>query len=205
MKRKRKKNVQVNKILIIIVVIIILGIVVFFQTRPKLQVVSVVSQIEDYDYYLESNRNKLYRKYYDDLKEEINNNKIDEEKYAKLIASLFIIDYYTLNNKVTNKDIGGIQFVHSDIRDKFINESANTVYKYIKHNLYGTRKQKLPEVEDVEVTNIENVKYKNGSLKDDNGYIVTVKTVYVKDYNYPTEIKLTLIHENNKLSIVEIN
>ena len=50
MTRKRKKEVQRNRILVIIIVIIVLGVAVFFQTRPKLQVVSVVSEIEDYNY-----------------------------------------------------------------------------------------------------------------------------------------------------------
>ena len=204
MKKKRKKGVSISRILIIMAVIIILGIVVFFQTRPKLQVVTVSSQIADYNYYLESNATKLYKKYYEQLKEELNDKKIDEEEYVKLVASLFVIDYYTLNNKVTNKDIGGVQFIHSELQDRFINESANTIYKYINHNLYGTRKQKLPEVSNVDIKKIENIKYKNGNYKDDSGYLVTTKIEYVKDYDYPKEVLLSLIHENNKLVIVEV-
>lgn len=204
MKRKRKKEVQKSRILIIIVVIIILGIVVFFQTRPKLQIVTVSSQIDDYNYYLESNATKLYVKYYNNLKEELVDKKIDEEEYAKLVASLFVIDYYTLNNKVTNKDIGGVQFIHSELQDKFINESANTIYKYINNNLYGNRKQKLPEVSNIDIVKVENIKYKSGNYKDDSGYLVTVKIEYVKDYEYPKEVSISLIHEDNKLVIVEV-
>lgn len=204
MKRKRKKEVQKSRILIIIVVIIILGIVVFFQTRPKLQVVTVSSQIDDYNYYLESNATKLYVKYYNNLKEELVDKKIDEEEYAKLVASLFVIDYYTLNNKVTNKDIGGVQFIHSELQDKFINESANTIYKYINNNLYGNRKQKLPEVSNIDIVKVENIKYKSGNYKDDSGYLVTVKIQYIKDYEYPKEVSISLIHEDNKLVIVEV-
>ena len=204
MKRKRKKEVQKSRILIIIVVIIILGIVVFFQTRPKLQVVTVSSQIDDYNYYLESNATKLYVKYYNNLKEELVDKKIDEEEYAKLVASLFVIDYYTLNNKVTNKDIGGVQFIHSELQDKFINESANTIYKYINKNLYGNRKQKLPEVSNIDIVKVENIKYKSGNYKDDNGYLIKVRIEYVKDYEYPKEVSISLIHEDNKLVIVEV-
>ena len=203
MNKKKKKEVQKNRIIIIILIIITLIVVIFFKTRPKLQVISVVSEITDYNYYVESNASKIYKKYYNELEEELSTNKIDEENYAMLISKLFIVDYYSLNNKITNKDIGGVQFVHSELKDKFIEESSETIYKYIKNNLYGTRNQKLPEVSSVDIENIENIKYKNGNFKDDSGYKVTTKVNYIKDYDYPKEVKLTLIHENNKLVIVE--
>ena len=203
MNKKKKKEVQKNRILVIILIIIVLGVAIFFQTRPKLQVVSVVSKISDYDYYLESNATKVQKKYYNELEAELVDNKIDEENYAKLISKLFIVDYYSLNNKITNKDIGGVQFIHSELKEKFISESSNTIYKYIKNNLYGTRKQGLPEVSSVDIESIENIKYKNGNFKDDSGYKVTTKINYIKDYDYPNEVVLTLIHENNKLVIVE--
>ncbi len=203
MNKKKKKEVQKNRIIIIILIIITLIVVIFFKTRPKLQVISVVSEITDYNYYVESNASKIYKKYYNELEEELSTNKIDEENYAMLISKLFIVDYYSLNNKITNKDIGGVQFVHSELKDKFIEESSETIYKYIKNNLYGTRNQKLPEVSSVDIENIENIKYKNGNFKDDSGYKVITKINYIKDYDYPKEVELTLIHENNKLVIVE--
>ena len=203
MKKQKKKEVQKNRILVVILIIIILVLVVFFRTRPKLQVVSMVSTIDDYDYYIESNATKIERKYYKELEEELSDDKVDEENYAKLVSKLFIVDYYSLNNKITNKDIGGVQFIHSELRDKFINESSNTIYKYIENNLYGTRKQKLPEVSSVDIEKVESTKYKSNKFKDDNGYKVLTKVNYAKDYDYPKELKLTLIHENNKLVIVE--
>jgi hypothetical protein len=203
MNKKKKKEIHKNRILVIALIIIILGLVVFFQTRPKLQVVSVVSKIENYDYYIESNATKIERRYYKELEDELSDNKVDEDNYAKLVSKLFIVDYYSLNNKITNKDIGGVQFIHSGLRDKFINESSNTIYKYIENNLYGTRKQKLPEVSSVDIEKVENIKYKNSNFKDDNGYKVIAKVNYIKDYDYPKELKLTLIHEDNKLVIVE--
>lgn len=203
MNKKRKKEVQKNRILVIGLIIIVLGVVVFFHTRPKLQVVSVVSKIEDYDYYIESNATKAYKKYYKELEDELSDNKIDEVKYAELVSKLFIVDYYSLNNKVTNKDIGGVQFIHSELKDKFIIESSNTIYKYLKNNLYGMRKQKLPEVSSIDIESVENIKYKNGEIKDNSSYKVKAKINYVKNYDYPKELELTLIHENNKLVIVE--
>ena len=78
------------------------------------------------------------------------------------------------------------------------------MYKYIKSNLYGNRKQKLPEVNDVEIKSIKQISYKNNNYQDNSGYQVEVNINYVTDYDYPKEVTLTLIHEENKLVIVEI-
>ena len=202
----KKKNIkkQRSKTIIVILIIIVIIAVVFFQTRSNLNVVSVVEEIDDYNYYLESNATRIYKKYYKELKEELKDNKIDEENYASLISKLFIIDFYTLNNKVTNKDIGGVQFIHSDLKEKFTQEAINSIYKYVKSNVYNNRKQRLPEVNNVKVISIENIKYNYHGYSDDNAYKVDCEIGYVKDYNYPTKITLGIIHENNKLVIVEI-
>ncbi len=204
MKKNKKTKVKKTRLLAVVLVVCILLGIFIFKTRNDLQVVSVVSVIDTYQYTMESNTTRIYKKYFKELESELEDNKIDEKNYASLVAKLFTIDYYTLNNKVTNKNIGGVQFIHSSLRDSFIDKSSTTIYKYIKNNLYGNRKQKLPEVNNVEITNIKNVKYKNKNFTDDSAYEVTVKISYVNDYDYPENVTLTLIHEENKLSIVEI-
>ena len=204
MNKKRKKKLKVKRVLLFFIVVLVLGVIVFFQTRPRLQVVSVVSNIDGYNNYIESNATNIYKKYYSELEKELLDNKIDEEKYASLISKLFIIDFYTLNNKVTNKDIGGVQFIHSNLKDSFINDSSNTVYKYVKENLYGTRKQNLPEVKDVNIDKIDSVRYKNNEYSDNNGYYVKTSVSYKKNLDYPKTVELYLIHEDNKLVIVEM-
>lgn len=203
---KKNKKIKINKgrvLAVILVIGVLLGFF-YFKTRIKLQVVTVVSEIGDYNYVLESNATRIFKKYYKELEKELDDNKIDEENYASLISKLFIIDYYTLNNKVTNKNIGGVQFIHSNLKDSFITEASNTVYKYVKNNLYGNRKQKLPEVNDVEIETINEIKYEKIGYKDDIAYEVIVKVGYVNDYDYPEMVVLTIIHEDNKLVIVEI-
>lgn len=202
-KTKKNKTKKIRVLAVILIIGVISGLF-YFRSRKELQIVSVVSEIDNYNYYLESNTTRIYKKYYKDLEEELSDNKIDEEKYAQLVAELFSIDYYTLNNKVTNKNIGGVQFIHSKLKDKFISESSNTVYKYIKNNLYNNRHQQLPEVNNVEIKDIKQIKYNKKDYKDDSAYEITVSISYVKDYNYPTSVKITVIHENNKLVIVEI-
>ncbi|MCI5967663.1 MAG: hypothetical protein MRZ42_04705 [Tenericutes bacterium] len=204
MAKVKKNKIKKGRVLVVILLIgVILGLF-YLKNRKELQVVSVVSEIDSYNYYLESNSTRIYKKYYKELENELKDNKVDEEKYAQLVAELFSIDYYTLNNKVTNKNIGGVQFIHSNLKDKFISDSSNTVYKYIKNNLYKNRHQQLPEVNSVVVKDLKQIKYNKKDYKDDSAYEVTVSIGYVKNYDYPTSLTITLIHENNKLVIVEI-
>lgn len=203
---KKNKKIKIRKGRVLAVILVIGGLLGFFyfKTRDELQVVTVVGQIDSYNYTLESNATRIYKKYYKELEDELEDNKVDEKNYASLIAKLFVIDYYTLNNKVTNKNIGGVQFIHSNLKDSFISSASTTVYKYVKSNLYGNRKQKLPEVNKAEVEEIKEIKYERDNYQDDSGYQVTVNVSYVNDYDYPEEVVLTIIHEENKLVIVEI-
>lgn len=205
MKKRKNKTSSFRKVLIIVLVIgTIIGLF-YYSNRKKLQVITIISSIDEYGYYLESNATDVYKKYYDELNSLLDKKEIDEKEYASLISKLFVIDFYTLNNKITNKNIGGVQFIHSNLKDKFIDESSNTIYKYVKSNLYGNRKQKLPEVKTVDVEKIDEIEYKNGDYKDDTGYEVVVDVKYVRNYDYPETVRLKLINENDKLVIVEIN
>ena len=206
MKKSRKRKEKRSPIIILILVFIVVVFVVwYFFFREKPIVVTVVSRIDDYNYFLDSNETRIYKKYYKELEEELEDNKVDEKKYAEIISKLFVIDFYTLTNKLTNQDIGGIQFIHSNLQNQFMTDASNTIYKYVKNNLTGSRRQKLPEVNKVEITNIEASKYENDNYQDDSSYQVSLKIGYVKDYDYPEEVTLTLIHEENKLVIVEVN
>ncbi len=204
MAKPKKSKLKKGRVLAVILIIgVILGLF-YLKNKKELQVVSVVSEIDSYNYYLESNSTRIYKKYYKELENELKDNKIDEEKYAQLVAMLFTIDYYTLNNKVTNKNIGGVQFIHSNLKERFISDSSNTVYKYVKNNLYKNRHQQLPEVNNVIVKEINKIKYNQKEYKDDSAYEVKLEIGYVKDYDYPKDITISIIHENNKLVIVEI-
>lgn len=204
MAKPKKSKLKKGRVLAVILIIGVISGLFYLKNKKELQVVSVVSEIDSYNYYLESNSTRIYKKYYKELENELKDNKIDEEKYAQLVAMLFTIDYYTLNNKVTNKNIGGVQFIHSNLKERFISDSSNTVYKYVKNNLYKNRHQQLPEVNNVIVKEINKIKYNQKEYKDDSAYEVKLEIGYVKDYDYPKDIIISIIHENNKLVIVEI-
>ena len=95
-------------------------------------------------------------------------------------------------------------FISTDYVDNFTLKASDTVYKYIEHNLYNDRDQNLPVVTSSSVNKLENVTYEYKSINDDNAYEVTVNLEYEEDLGYPTEIVLTLIHNDKKLEICEM-
>lgn len=205
MKKKRKRKVKQKPIILSIIILVLIVVVVwYFFFREKKIVVTVVSSIDEYNYYLDSNETRVYKKYYKELEKELEDKKIDEKNYAEIISKLFVIDFYTLTNKLTNQDIGGIQFVHTNLQERFKTEASSTVYKYLKNNLTGNRRQKLPEVKSVEVVENEMISYDENNYQDESAYQVKLNINYVKDLDYSEEVILTFIHEDNKLSLVEV-
>jgi hypothetical protein len=109
-----------------------------------------------------------------------------------------------LSNKVTNTNIGGVEFVHKEALETFKLAASDTMYKYIESNVYGERKQELPEVKEVTIANVLNQKFESEKVNDDLAYNVTLNIVYQKDLGYPKEVNLTLVHLENKLYVVQV-
>lgn len=144
---------------------------------------------------------KLYKDTFDSLGKVLDKEPIDYEEYAKYLSELFIIDFYTLDNKNDKNDIGGIQFIYDDLKDNFILNASDTVYKYIK-NITSSKNRQLPVVSKINVSDISENTYKIENTEY-SSYIVTLDWSYEKDYCYETSTKITLIKKDNKLFIVE--
>lgn len=201
-----RKNIDRIFLVLVLIVLLVLLVVYAFNTLKKKDEVEIVKidEITEYGYHLHENDTELFRDKFKELKIELSNENINEENYAKLVASLFSIDFYTLNNKVTNMDIGGVEYLYSGIKENFILKSSDTIYKYVKSNIYGDREQDLPIVSNVVIKSIENITFKYGDINDIDAYKVIVIIDYEKDMNYPKEVSLTIVHENDKLVIVEV-
>ena len=116
------------------------------------------------------------------------------KKCCKLSASL----------KISKNDIGGVQFIKSDYKNNFIFEASETVYKYIELNVYNDRTQKLPIVKSVDVKSINNTTYKYNDLMDDKAYKVTASWTYDSENDYQNKATFIFVHEDKKLSLVEM-
>ncbi len=190
---------------LILVVIIIIGVkfTLEFLVKDDKNVVTKkeLDSLELYGYTLDDYDSDLYKEYFNDLKGTLNSKEVNYEDYAKEIVKLFVSDFYTLDNKLTSSDIGGVEFIPSDMVENFKMHAGDTMYNHVKTNIYGDRVQKLPIVKSVEVTNIENITYTYKD-KEYSAYKVSARWEYQEDLGYKNNEIFTLIKDNNKLYIV---
>lgn len=190
---------------LILVVIIIIGVkfTLEFLVKDDKNVVTKkeLDSLELYGYTLDDYDSDLYKEYFNDLKNTLNSKEVNYEDYAKEIVKLFVSDFYTLDNKLTSSDIGGVEFIPGDMVENFKMHAGDTMYNHVKTNIYGDRVQKLPIVKSVEVTNIENITYTYKD-KEYSAYKVSARWEYQEDLGYKNNEIFTLIKDNNKLYIV---
>lgn len=174
--------------------------------QEPVEEVKVEDKVEtkEFNYTLYDNKSDLYKEYFQELKEELTKDIVNEDEYAKILAKLFITDFYSLEDKKTNTDIGGLDFIYEEMKENFILKAQDTIYKNVKSNVYGDRKQSLPKVKAVEITSATKKNVSIGNAQDPLGYIVVAKVTYEKDLGYPKQITLTLVHKDKKLYIVEV-
>ncbi len=198
-----KKNKKVLALLILIGVILF-GYLIFRVRNDffKKQDKTVVDSIGLYGYTLEKTDTKLYENYFKELSKILNEKTIDYEKYAEYLSKLFIVDTFTLNNKLASTDIGGTEFIHPDLKENFKENMGNNMYRNIEVNLDGKRQQELPIVKDVTIDTIKEDKVKYND-KEYDGYIIKANIEYEKDLGYQTEIELTIIKDDKILYIIK--
>ena len=190
---------------LILVVIIVIGVKFTFEflVKDDKNVVTKkeLDSLELYGYTLDDYDSALYKEYFNDLKSTLNSEEVNYEDYAKEIVKLFVIDFYTLDNKLTSSDIGGVEFIPSDMVENFKMHAGDTMYNHVKTNIYGDRVQELPIVKRVDVTNLESITYTYKD-KEYSGYKVSASWEYQEDLGYKNSEVFTLIKDNNKLYIV---
>ena len=204
---KLKKGV---KRLIYLVVILVVALVLiwylFFSGKKSVKKVKVLNKIDNYGYVLNDNKSKTYKDLFKELESVLKKSDVDYSKYASIIAKMFIVDYYSLGDKIAKTDVGGIQFVHSNASVDFLEKSENTIYKYVESNLYGGRKQNLPIVSSVSVDSVDTTSFDYLDTTDDESYVVKVHWTYKEGTGsgYQDSATLTFVHEDRKLSLVEL-
>lgn len=203
-KRKNKSDV------LTIVVFVIIGVILFgflgyrvyndFFNKPDAK--KELDSIGLYGYSLHDRDSKAYQDTFKELSKTLNADNIDYKNYATLASKLFIMDLFTLDNKLGSTDIGGLQFIHKDLKENFKENMGNTIYKYVEINIDGKRTQQLPTVKDVNISDVFETKYKYNN-KDYDAYIVSASWDYEKDLGYQNSMKITFIKDKNILYIVK--
>jgi len=205
---KLKKKVKVTLIILLIVVIAVTGFFVYKKLMGKEEVkeVKIVNEIKEYGYKLKENKPKKYKDLFSELKEILEADKVDEEAYVKKISEMFIYDFYSLNDKTAKTDVGGVDFVYSEIADNFLENAEDTYYKYVESNIYNDRKQSLPIVSDITIDSVENTEFAYDKKTDSEAYKVTVSWGYTESAfaDYQKKAELIFIHDDKKLCLVEL-
>lgn len=203
------KKSKLLKVLIVLVLIFCVIILVLFGSKlltdKEPNEVKILKEIKSHGYKLDENETEIYKSEFDKLENILTQDEINYEDYAKQVAKLFIIDFYTLDNKLSKNDIGGVEFIKESMRDNFIEEARSTFYKYLEVKS-DKRVQNLPVVSEITDVLVEDTEFKYADKTiDENAYKVTISWLYEEDLGYETETKMVLVNENNKLYIVEMN
>ena len=219
-----KKSKKVLITLIIITILLIIGLLAYKYFNNDKQEVKVIKKISGYDYQLKENATSLYKDEFENLDKILSKSNVNYEDYAKQIAKLFIIDFYTLDNKLSKNDIGGTEFIMDDMKDNFIEQARSTFYKYLEVKS-KKRKQELPKVSEINDVKLENTtftitnKYSETTTttaksktrtttakgREVDAYKVTISWDYKEDLDYEKEAKMIIVKEGKKLYIVEMD
>lgn len=202
MKKKYKRLI----ILFVVVALLAIGCFLIFKMLKKDDVqenVNVVDSISEYGYNLDDRDTELMKNIYEELKDVLLADTIDYEKYADTLARLFVIDLFTMNNKINKYDVGGTEYVYPDAIENFKLNVEDTIYKHMENNSSGKRKQNLPEVSSIDVLSTEVGEYTIGETDTFDAYIVDLAWEYVSDLGYDDNATVTLVKMEDKLYVVE--
>lgn len=191
----------INKIkkiirIIMLVVIALIAIYAIFVAIPSKKNKDEGIENINNKYILYKRDSSLYKENFEKLRTILETSPVDNKEYAETIVKLFVIDFYTLDNKNDNTDIGGLQYVHSNLKDNLVLNASSTMYKYIK-----TTKE-LPKVKSINSVDTRETTYKIND-NDYSAYAITINWEYDKDLGYEKQGTFIVVNDNENLSIVE--
>jgi len=209
MKRKKRK-LNIKRIVLLVLIIVILVVVCFLafnktkESSSNKKVVKNIDTIEGYDYTLKENATKYYKGLFKELKNVLEADNVNEEKYAKLVGQMFVYDFFNLDNKISKNDVGGKQFVFKNYQNDFEKYAMDTMYKTVESNVYNNRKQQLPSIAKVSVGDLENTTFTYGNNTDDKAYALNFEIEYKEDLGYQTSGTLKLIHNDKRIDVASM-
>ena len=200
-----KKKYKYPLIILILVIIIIIGLIVFKMFFTKSEVknnVKVIDSIVDFSYTLDERDTTLMKDTYKELKSVLKEKNINYEEYASILARLFVIDLFTMDNKINKYDVACLEYVYPDNVDNFKTNVEDTIYKTMEDNTYGKRTEKLSIVSSVNVTDVSTNTFKINE-EEVPSYVVTLNWEYESDLGYDKNATITLVKKDKKLYVVE--
>ncbi len=172
--------------------------------EPKVEIndYKVNKRIDKFDYSLDDRDSELMVQEFNELAIVLKDSSINYEKYASLLAKLYIIDLYTIDNKINANDTPCLEYVDPSIKENFKLNVQNTIYKYVIDNTNNSRHQQLPVVDQVNVDEIVSESFKLNQ-EEYEGYKVSLSWSYTEDLEYDTKAIINIIKKDTKLFIVK--
>ena len=168
-KNKKQKKIKKNNLKKLFFCIVFVALIMliyyvydsFIKDRNTVTAPKVVDEIKlkSINYVVNENDTKLFKDNFEELKKVLNDKKIDNKKYAETVSKLFVIDFFTLSNKTSKNDIGGVQFVYSSYKTDFVDFARDGMYKRVNNSIEDGNNSNLPTVKSVNVSNVEEMEY----------------------------------------------
>ena len=212
-KVKKKKNV-LNRVLLCIILVGLVFLTYyiytnFFKKSGSVEAPKVVDEIKNFNYVVSENDTKLFKSTFNELKKVLSEKEVDKKAYAEAISKLFIIDFFTLGNKTSKNDIGGVQFVFSSYKPDFVDYARDGIYKQVSNSIGESKGNDLPIVSKVEITKTEEISPANvfssiGFGEDAIGFEITINWEYESGSDFQKSSTLTIVTDNDKLSVAKM-
>jgi len=197
-----KKRIAVFA-LIAILIYAVGGIIYYFVTKEEHKTEAYyMAEIEGYPYKLRSDATPLMILLFSDLIDVLEHTDINDEEFAKLIGQLFIVDLFTMTNKQNKYDAGGYLYVYPDHVENFKFNVNDTLYRFLEDNTNGKRKQSLPEVSSIEVTEVEEIEFKSEE-KTYNAFRFIINWKYLEDLGYQDKAEVKVARVDKFYFVVE--
>jgi len=90
----------------------------------------------------------------------------DLKDYAVTIAQNFVADFFTLSNKHSRTDVGGLQFFSDEVVDNFRNSAIDEFYLYLNQYLEIFGSESLPTVASTTLLSAE-FEYRTIAIEDE--------------------------------------
>lgn len=202
---KSKYKIIMLIVVILIIVLSVIG-VIYFKSSDNTEEtpVKVVDSVDGFMYELKDNDSKLKKELFYELKKELENDDINYQSYAELLSKIFVVDVFSLDNKLNKYDIGGLDFILESEKEKFRSLMGDTLYDILENNFDGGREQELPQVKEILVEGCTESK-----ITIDNeellAYDIVLNWTYEVDLGYDTSATVKVVKKDNKMYIVSYN
>ena len=200
------KGYKTASIIIVILALSIFGVYIYSRFHVKKVKKDgfsvVVDKISKYNYTLDERDSKLMQSKFKELKKVLSSDEVDYGEYASLLAQMYVIDLYDLDNKINKYDIPCLEYIFSSEHDKFKKMIKNEFYSQLEDNSSNDRKQELPTITSIKVLSVDETSYNTGKVTY-KGYLVKLEWEYNKDLGFDNKSEVTLARNENKLYVVK--